>query len=60
MDLYQSIREQAYSLADTRAKELGVPLDSYTNWLAGKPAADVESRMIRETDDLRRLQALRR
>ena len=60
MDLYQSVLAQAFTLADTRAKELGVPLDSYTNWLAGKPAADVESRMIRETDDLRRLASLRR
>ncbi len=113
-DLYQSIREQAYSLADARAKEfgmcapdsqlaskpmsyadylqmvgevaerferkqeakplnslmrslaasrapaLGVTADQYLDWAAGKPAPEVDQAMIRETDDVRRVQAVRR
>lgn len=60
IDLYQSIRERAYELAETRSKELGVPLDHYIAWQNLKPAPDVDAAMIRETDDKASMEALRR
>lgn len=45
---------------NNRAAELGVSSDQYAAWLAGKPSPEVESKMLKETDDLRRRQALSR
>jgi hypothetical protein len=43
-----------------RAEQLKVTQDQYNDWLAGKPAPEVDQAMIRETDDKRRLAALSR
>jgi hypothetical protein len=36
-----------------RAEQLKVTQDQYNDWLAGKPAPEVDAAMIRETDKAR-------